>query len=616
MIRFLVWVGLLLCCVTAGAVDVGNRLTYLDAPVDPYWVDLDTARLITPQWVGDEGTDAVIVLAIDDMADAEKYEQFLRPILDRLKQIDGRAPVSIMTKQIDPALPRLQAWAEEGVSIEAHTQDHPCPCLQGGSFEKAKSTFDRCVDQLSQLPSGGPVAFRMPCCDSMNSVSPRFFAEIFHKTTPEGHFLTIDTSVFMLFTPHDSALPRELVHDEDGLERFRKYIPTDRAMANYIEDYPYPYVIGNRCWELPCLMPSDWDAQQLQGKCSPKTVRDFQAAIDATVVKQGVFALCFHPHGWIRNDQIVELIDYAHKRYGRRVKFLNFREVQQRLDKNLLDGHPLRTPSGRDNGVRLADVDADGLMDVVIANPTQRQTRVWRGAEHGWHITGFPTTLVNDDSSPASEETGVRFGVLHADGGASIVVGNDQVSGVWHFEETNWQVVADGLQGLELGEPIKTLGAGRDSGVRLRDLDGDGVCECIVGNHRQNGVFAFTAQGWTKLPFSLPDGVTIVDSQGRDAGLRFVDFNEDGHDDIVFSNAQRYSAHVFGSMQNGWSRTTLSGLRTTAGGLPMIVRADGTNNGAWFNHREMWVQNEDTGGTMTDHVARRSFAHDFQPATE
>ncbi len=149
VIRLGMWLGLALCCASANAGDVGNRLTYLDSPIDPYYVDRDTARLVTPQWVGDEGVEAVIVLATDDMTDADKYEQFLRPILDRLKQIDGRAPVSIMTKQIDPTLPRLQSWAEEGVSVEAHTQDHPCPCLQAGSFDKAKSTYDRCVDQLS-----------------------------------------------------------------------------------------------------------------------------------------------------------------------------------------------------------------------------------------------------------------------------------------------------------------------------------------------------------------------------------------------------------------------------------------------------------------------------------
>ncbi len=614
MIRLLCWVGFALSSATALAATGGNRLTYLDSPVDPYYVTQETARLITPQWVGEAGVDAVIVLAIDDMSDAEKYEQFLRPILDRLKRIDGRAPVSIMTQSIDPALPRLQSWAEEGVSIESHTQSHPCPCLQSGSFEKAKATFDNCVDRLSQLPSGGPVAFRMPCCDSMNSVSPRFFAEIFNKTTPEGRFLAIDTSVFMLLSPSDPALPRELVVDDGGGEKFRKYIPTDRTMANFIENYPYPYVIGRLCWEIPCLMPSDWDAQHLQGKCNPRSVGDFKAAIDATVVKQGIFALCFHPHGWIRNDQIVELIEYADKQYGKRVKFLNFREVLQRLNANLLGGYPLRSSTGRDNGVRVLDADADGLMDVVIARPEHRETRLWRGVERGWQTTEFPIALVNDDSRPSSEETGVRFGVLQPNGHASIVVRSEQVAGVWHFDGDNWQVEADGLRGLELEGPIATLSEGRDTGVRLRDLDGDGICEWLVGNERQNGVFAFSAQGWHRLAYSLPPGVTIVDSLGRDAGLRFVDFSEDGHADIVFSNAQRYSAHIFTSPQDGWSRTTRAGERGAVGGLPMIVRGDGTNNGAWFNHRHMWVQNEDTGGSLPDHVARRSFEHDLRSA--
>ena len=31
----------------------------------------------------------------------------------------------------------------------------------------------------------------------------------------------------------------------------------------------------------------------------------------------------------------------------------------------------------------------------------------------------------------------------------------------------------------------------------------------------------------------------------------------------------------------------------------MIVRADGTNNGVWFTHRHLWVQNEDTGKAAT-----------------
>ena len=173
----------------------------------------------------------------------------------------------------------------------------------------------------------------MPCCDSINSVSPRFFAEIFSKTSPGGHFLSIDSSVFTVLTPDDPALPRNLVFDPDGRERFRKYIPFP-SFVNTIENYPYPYVIGGICWEFPCIVPSDWEAQNIHKPANPRTLEDMKAALDCVVLKQGVFDLVFHPYGWIKPEQVVELVDYADKKHGKKVKFLTFKEALDRLNKN------------------------------------------------------------------------------------------------------------------------------------------------------------------------------------------------------------------------------------------------------------------------------------------
>ncbi len=317
-----------------------NKLAYLDN-CSPWYPHTDLPKFITPQWVGEEGVEAVIVLAIDDMRDPAKYEAYLRPILNRLKQIDGRAPVSIMTCDVNPDDPQLQSWLGEGLSIECHTIDHPCPILQGGDLPKAKSTYDRCVDLMGQIPGNSPVAFRTPCCDSLNTVSPRFFSEIFSKTTESGKFLQIDSSVFTFFTSEDESLPKELVLDANGKERFWKYLPknnkyggnTHDNFVNYIKNYPYPYVINNSCWEIPCIAPSDWSAQHLHGINNPVTVADWKAAIDLTVHKQGCFSLVFHPHGWIKPEQVVELIDHAVAKHGNKVKFMNFREVAERMNK-------------------------------------------------------------------------------------------------------------------------------------------------------------------------------------------------------------------------------------------------------------------------------------------
>ncbi len=558
--------------------DDPNRLCYLDGN-DPYYVHGSFARLTTPQWVGEEGVEAVIVLAIDDMRGHEKWEAYLRPILERLKKIDGRAPVSIMTCKIDPKHEHLQKWLQEGLSLEVHTIDHPCPLLKDGDFAKAKSTVERCIDQMAEVPSSRPVAFRMPCCDSLNTPSPRFWAEIFNATTAKGNFLTMDSSVFNITTPKDKALPRELVVDADGREKFRKYLPFP-SFVNTIEDYPYPYVIARLCWELPCAVPSDWEAQNIHKVTNPqklpsvpadaRSIADMKAAIDVTVAKKGVFNFVYHPYNWILPSQVIELIDHTVEKHGRKVKFLNFREVQERIDANLLMGQPLRTPEGKDNGVRLVDVDNDGYLDVLVANPKLRATRVWAPALRSWTRLEMPAERL---------DTGARFGVVRKDGQATLLT----ASGAWHFDRTGWVEAVGMTTNVSLAS------------ARLRDIDKDGLCELIA----RKDVHSWSGKAWDKRPFTLPVPVTDYDR-----GLRFVDLDGDGKDDIIFSNEDTWSVHRFVSPETGWEKLS-GGKRGDPGEVPIIVRG-GMDNGAWFHSGHLWVQNEDTA-KMKDLVDRRSF---------
>jgi putative membrane-bound dehydrogenase-like protein len=597
---------LLLLARPVGAAD-GNRFAYLDGD-DPYYANRHTARLTTPQWLGEPGVEAVVVLAIDDMRGHQKWEAYLRPILERLKQIDGRAAVSIMTCQIDPNDPHLQTWLKEGLSLECHTFDHPCPLLRRGDFAAAKATYDRCVDLLNQVPGNRPVAFRMPCCDSLNTVSPRFFTEIFARSTPQKHFLTLDSSVFQILTPNDPDVPRALVVSADGSSRFRKYLPFP-AFANVIEDYPYPYVIGRACWEFPCIVPSDWEAQNILKPANPQALDDLKRALDAVVAKQGTMSFVFHPYGWIANNQVVDFIDYAERTYGRRVKFLNFREAQTCIDQHLLAGTPIRAADGGDNGVRLLDLDADGFMDVVIANDQTRATRLWQPAERHWRQLDFPTPLVRG-AGDARRATGARFGIV--DGRPALVVCDENGPLAWRFDQQGWLAAPWLVPGEAVdGEPLLTARAGRDRGVRLGDLDGDGSCELLVANDKQNAVFRWTADDapnsagrWRRLAITLPSGARFVDALGRDAGLRLVDVDDDLDLDLLFSDQRQYGLYLLQSLDLGWQKV-LAAERPDGDRIPAFVR-DGANNGAWFHDRAIWVQNEDTD-RLRDLVERRSF---------
>ena len=95
-----------------------------------------------------------------------------------------------------------------------------------------------------------------------------------------------------------------------------------------------------------------------------------------------------------------------------------------------------------------------------------------------------------------------------------------------------------------------------------------------------------------------------------------MDLESDGHSDLVFSDAERSAVCLFESIDQGWSRKLLDVPRSDSTALPMIVRADGTNNGVWFKHRDMWVQNEDTGGATPFHVDHRQLPGDSLPAAK
>src|SRR5262245_10414455 len=541
---FAAWVSAIVSLVVAtGLAADGHRLAYLDGPLDPYYPHRDFPKLTTPQWVGEEGVEAVVTLAIDDMRESGKYETFLRPILNRLKQIDGRAAVSIMSCRVDPADPQLQAWLKEGLSIEVHTYDHPCPCLQDGGLVKAKETYDKCVDLMNQIPNNKPVAFRMPCCDSKNTPSPRFWAEAFNKTTAKGNFLQIDSSVFNIITNKDTELPKEITELPDGSERFRRYVPFTN-FVNTIEDYPYPYVIGGMCWEFPCVTPSDWSAQFVQKPNNPDTVRDWKLALDACVLKQGTFNLVFHPHGWIRNDQIVELIDHAVTKHGKKVKFLTFKECAERLNERMLLGQPLRTPDGTAAGMTVADMGGDGFIDVGFNTDTRYGIRTWDARARLWNMKEAPVRPREERNSPSHS---------------------------------------------------------------TRDIDGDGIVEII----RKVGPESIVTTVRGERLINFPMGVSW-DGRNKDLGARLIDVNNDGKIDCLFSNAERYSLHLFKDMKEGWAIKVIEGVRGKEEGnigpvIPPFVRADGTNNGAFFHSGALWLQNEDTW-KLPDNVFKLTFA--------
>ncbi len=606
----------------------GSRFAYLDER-DPYYPGLGSAKLTTPMWVGEDGVDAVVQLSIDDMGRLDPafrlmsyakspqfYYQFLQSAIERLQRIDGRAPISIYTLQAQADDPWFQRMLKEGLSIEAHTFTHAVPyfrtdpsAMGGDSLGWCIRDFTDCVAGLSAALGTPPVAWRMPGCDARNTTSPRFYSEIFPRKTSAGDFLAMDSSIFTVLTSADASLPRELVLDAEGRERFGRFvtgIPFTKHFVNCVINYPYPYVINGLLWELPPVMPGDAHGVHAYGMGSPRVLEDWQRALNVTVIKQGLHTICFHPHGYSLPESIAGLVDYADRTYGKRVKFLNCREILERLTKNALAGTPLRSASGADNGVRLLDVNGDGFLDVVIGNSQRQLTRIWQPREKRWRETPLPVALVTD----------ARFFTAAPDGRAGLAIATAQQRGVWHFENNQWIAQKIALPSEADGTALLTARDGVDRGARFRDLNGDGYSDLIVNNDTQNAVFLWdsAASRWQPAPFALPARACVVDANGADQGLRFVDLDADGDDDLVFSNEREYWVRTFEGPDKGWFTLTRSGKAADTNAIPMIARK-GELMGVWFHSGKMVQVNEFTANGRADNLVHRDFSELLLPAS-
>ncbi len=226
----------------------------------------------------------------------------------------------------------------------------------------------------------------------------------------------------------------------------------------------------------------------------------------------------------------------------------------------------------------IVDVNGDGALDVITRNATRAETHLWSTRDESWAKVGFPV---------ATGAGGVRWGIVEPGGPVTILVRSIGVTGAWQFVDGQWQAADHLTIGLELdGRRLLTGSSGHDRGVQLRDLDGDGCCEVIAGGGQHRGILQWNQQQrrWQAAPFALPEGISVVTDRGEDAGLRFVDVDADGDQDIIFSDALRYAVYLFESMEAGWTTRLLAAERAGPASPeipPISVR--GRTTLAWYD---------------------------------
>ena len=288
---------------------------------------------------------------------------------------------------------------------------------------------------------------------------------------------------------------------------------------------------------------------------------------------------------------------------------------------NLSTNYSFQDINNSDTGIRLIDLNGDGLVDLIQRSNTQSAVLINNGSGQNTN-TGIWNLSLKFAFSNNGVDTGVRTVDLNGDGRVDIIKqqnctsencsgvllnnGNGwTVSNMWNLN-TNFAIIDNNnfsngvefadLNGDGLNDVIKRqnctgitcdavvlnngsgwtnstgvwnlpidyafVSSGIDQGVRLVDLNGDGLVDVIK---RQNcnatscsGVLLNNGNGWTNTSsWTLPIDYALTNF-GNDTGVRFVDLNGDGLVDVIKSqncNATTCSG-VLLNTGSGWKNDT------------------------------------------------------------
>ncbi len=234
-----------------------------------------------------------------------------------------------------------------------------------------------------------------------------------------------------------------------------------------------------------------------------------------------------------------------------------------------------------DHGVRLADLNGDGLTDFVWAKTQYGQTYryAWLNNGNGWTYhegySNLPTYFIVDNYY----DQGSRLVDVNGDGRADFLWAKTQFGQtyryVWLNTGSGWQYDA-GYSDLPEYFVVDYY---YDNGLRYADLNGDGLTDLIWAKHTGSEGYRYvwlnTGSGW-QYDAGYSDLPTYFIISNADHGARLADVNGDGLADFVWGKYQYGTGYKYVWLNTGAGWQYDEGYSN----LPTYFVIDGTDNGS------------------------------------
>jgi len=264
---------------------------------------------------------------------------------------------------------------------------------------------------------------------------------------------------------------------------------------------------------------------------------------------------------------------------------------------------PIVSYNNVDSGTRFADVNGDGLTDLLRRHEASSTNKVYLNDGDSWEHDpswSIPVSLESGGAHPGSMVIDIN-----GDGRADIAFSRDTYgNSIYVNNGRGWTLSSSTV-------PLVFAGAGGgDLGVRVAEVNGDGLPDLVLNNMDDDNcgeVYVSNGQTWVRdSSWCLPE--ETVNSSNGDIGTRFADVNGDGLDDVV--RRDETVNKVYLNTARGWATSTtwtvpepirfMNGtsdygsrlIDINGDGLTDIINATTTNDttGVYLNTGSGWVQ--------------------------